>query len=333
MLVVKSKQSTERTQRGSDNKGQTNLLIKDCKYCGRDHAKGRCSAYNKSCNKCQTIGHFAKACKKSQNVKQVNQVEVPQGDSSEEGDTFHVNVVTNGRGSNPGVEGSISCNKWTLDFLIEGETLQARVDTGAEVSTMSRDRLIQLGFSEITKTKAKLSGYGDKSIPVLGYAKLPVIVPSGKTALVKFYITDNQNQTLLGMPAIVDLELLKVRVNQVSKQKVFRQNILDKYPDVFTGLGKFGDQVSLQLKSSAEPRSLTPRLIPHKKRTKLKTEIDRLVESGVIIKDVSPTQWLSPIVLVNKPNSDLRICLDPQFLNSQLIRAQCAIPILSEIFS
>ena len=44
VVVVKSKQSSERTQRFSDNKGQTALLIRDCKYCGRDHTKGRCPA-------------------------------------------------------------------------------------------------------------------------------------------------------------------------------------------------------------------------------------------------------------------------------------------------
>ena len=79
VLVVKSKQSTERTQRGSNNKGQAALLIRDSKYCGRDNAKGCCPAYNKSCDKCQTIGHFAKVCKKSQNAKPVTRSRCPRG--------------------------------------------------------------------------------------------------------------------------------------------------------------------------------------------------------------------------------------------------------------
>jgi len=151
--------------------------------------------------------------------------------------------------------------------------------------------------------------------------------------VVKFYVTDNDNQTLLGMPAIVDLDLLPKMVNQVSEKQVNKQQLLDKYPEVFTGLGKFGGEVSILLKSGAKPRSLAPRLIPHKKLGKLQIELNRLVDSGVIAKDVSLALWLSPIVLVNKPNGDLRICLDPQYLNSQLIRAHRAIPTLPKIFS
>jgi len=126
--------------------------------------------------------------------------------------------------------------------LIKGEILQARVDTGAEVSTMSKNRFTRLGFHKVTKTKAKLSGYGDKSIPVLGYAKLPVTMSSGKTAVVKFYVTDNDNQILLGMPAIADLDLLPKMVNQVSEKQVNKQQLLDKYPKAFTGLGKASER-------------------------------------------------------------------------------------------
>jgi len=145
---------------------------------------------------------------------------------------------------------------------------------------MSKNRFTQLGFHEVTKTKAKFSGYGDKSIPVLGYAKLLVTISSGKTAVIKFYVTDNDNQTLLGMPVILDLDLLPKMVNQVSEKQVNKQQLLDKYPEVFTSLGKFGGEVSLLLKPGAEPRSLAPRLIPHKKRGKLQIELNRLVDSG-----------------------------------------------------
>ncbi|KAF6040248.1 hypothetical protein EB796_001462 [Bugula neritina] len=187
------------------------------------------------------MGHFSKVCRKT-NTKRVNQIEAPQGDSSEEGDTFHVHVVSDDRHINAGLKGSITCNKWTLNFLIKGEILQARVDTGAEVSTMSKNRFTRLGFHKVTKTKAKLSGYGDKSIPVLGYAKLPVTMSSGKTAVVKFYVTDNDNQILLGMPAIADLDLLPKMVNQVSEKQVNKQQLLDKYPKAFTGLGKASER-------------------------------------------------------------------------------------------
>jgi len=132
VFTVRNKQGTDSNQYASENrenKGQNGQLIRDCKYCSRDHVKRRCPANNKQCNKCQSMGHFSKVCRKT-NTKRVNQIEAPQGDSSEEGDTFHVHVLSDDRHINTGLKGSITCTKWTLNFLIKGDILQARVDTG-----------------------------------------------------------------------------------------------------------------------------------------------------------------------------------------------------------
>ena len=36
--------------------------IKDCQYCGGDHPRRKCPAYNEVCHKCKEKGHFAKKC-------------------------------------------------------------------------------------------------------------------------------------------------------------------------------------------------------------------------------------------------------------------------------
>ena len=234
--------------------------------------------------------------------------------------------------------GQVLDNKWILKLIVKGKTIDTRVDTGAEVSTIFKKLFLYLGCREAKKTKARLVGYGDKPIPVIGHVKLSVRVPSGRSETVKFYITDNDNATLLGMPAIKALGLLpKLEINQVggndTLDSVSKQNWVDKYPEVFNGLGKFGEPVKLELKSGATPKAVPARLVPHKKRRKLKVELDKLVKSEVIVKDTTPVQWLSPLVLVDKPNGDLRLCLDPHYLNTQVVRAQCAIPTTPEIFS
>ena len=88
------------------------------------------------------------------------------------------------------------------------------------------------------------------------------------------------------MPAIVALELLQgSSINQVSDSSnscsLTKQQLVSQYPQVFTGLGKFGAPVTLELKSTAAPRAVPARLVPVKKRKRLKAELDRLVESGV----------------------------------------------------
>jgi hypothetical protein len=43
---------------------------------------------------------------------------------------------------------------------------------------------------------------------------------------------------------------------------------------------------------------------------KVKQELKRLEESGVIDKVTEPTDWYSPIVVVAKERGDVRICED-----------------------
>ena len=144
-----------------------------------------------------------------------------------------------------------------------------------EVSTISKV-FLGLGCNKVTSTKSRLTGYDNQKIQVVGHAKLSVTVPSGKSAVVKFYVADNDNQTLLGMPAIAALELLATRsVNQVSEKPkmLTKQKLVDSHPDVFKGLGKFGDIVALELKSTAAPKAIPARLVPLKKRQRLQVEL------------------------------------------------------------
>ena len=226
--------------------------------------------------------------------------------------------------------GVVSNNKWLLNVLICNQSVEAKVDTGAECSTISKALFLKLGLSKVTRTRKRLEGNSGSGIAVIGKSKLSVVVLNGQTATVKFYVTDNDNQMLLGMPAITDLGLLpKVRIEQVSAKS---HKVLSDYKDVFTGLGRVGEPVELVLKASAKPKAVPPRLVPNNLRGKLKKELDKLLDQGVIVRDTSPSEWLCPIVMAYKPSGEMRLCLNPQYLNKQLVRAQCAIPTTPEIF-
>jgi transposase InsO family protein len=138
------------------------------------------------------------------------------------------------------------------------------------------------------------------------------------------------------MPAISSLELIpRLQINQVGTNPISEKSLIEQNPDVFSGLGNFGNPVELVLKDTAVPRQVPARVVPQNMRGKLYKELSRLEQSNVIVKDKDkePAQWISPLVLVNKPNGDLRLCLDPQYLNTQLVRAHSAIPTTTEIFS
>ena len=73
------------------------------------------------------------------------------------------------------------------------------------------------------------------------------------------------------------------------------------------------------------------RKIPVTLREKLKTELNRMEKLKVIVKIEEPTQWVNPIVIVEKPNGKLRICLDPRDLNTAVMREHYQLPTVEEI--
>ncbi|GBL72885.1 Transposon Tf2-6 polyprotein [Araneus ventricosus] len=85
------------------------------------------------------------------------------------------------------------------------------------------------------------------------------------------------------------------------------------YNDVFTGtLGKLVHTYDIKLADNAMSRISSPRVIPASLKDKVKAEIDKMVTNGVLEKVTEPTEWVHPIVVVQKPNKEVRICMDPR---------------------
>ncbi|GBM41734.1 Transposon Ty3-G Gag-Pol polyprotein [Araneus ventricosus] len=58
-----------------------------------------------------------------------------------------------------------------------------------------------------------------------------------------------------------------------------------------------------------------------------------MVKAGVIEKVIEPTDWVSPLVIVQKKNGALRVCLDPQNLIRAIKRPQYNLPTFEDITS
>ena len=58
------------------------------------------------------------------------------------------------------------------------------------------------------------------------------------------------------------------------------------------------------------PSRPTSRRVPFALQTKLKEELDRLESEGIIEKVSKPTEWFTLIIVVEKKDEGLRLCLD-----------------------
>ena len=153
----------------------------------------------------------------------------------------------------------------------------------------------------------------------LGETLLPMRNPrDGTVTKTRFIVVKNGFSNLLGLKTICELGLI-----------TFNQ---DKYiAKVETNyLGNLGE-FSLCVDPSVKPRALPCRKIPFAIEDQVQKELEHLVDRGILAKVHEPTPWVSQMAVVQKPSGALRICIDPQPLNSALQREHYRLPVLQDI--
>ena len=96
-------------------------------------------------------------------------------------------------------------------------------------------------------------------------------------------------------------------------------------------MGKLRGQYKLEVEENAEPVVHPPRRVPIALKDKLKQELERLQDLGIITGVTESTSWVSSLVIVHKPNGQIRVCIDPKDLNCVLRRSHYPTPTIDEI--
>ena len=58
-----------------------------------------------------------------------------------------------------------------------------------------------------------------------------------------------------------------------------------------------------------------------------------MVKIGIISPVTEPTDWVSSMVVVQRPNKKLRICIDPKDINKNLKRSHYPMPTFEDVTS
>jgi hypothetical protein len=104
-------------------------------------------------------------------------------------------------------------------------------------------------------------------------------------------------------------------------------HFFEEYAEVFTGLGCVPGIARIATREDVQPVVERCRKVPFGLDEALKKELDRMVIAmNVISKVTEPTEWVSSIVVVMKPNGKIRVCLDPQNLNRAIRREHLKLP-------
>ncbi|KAK2703460.1 hypothetical protein QYM36_018099 [Artemia franciscana] len=102
--------------------------------------------------------------------------------------------------------------------------------------------------------------------------------------------------------------------------------MIDQYADVSEGIGQLPGVCKMTLKDGAVPTVQPPKHVLFALEKRLKAELDRLEQMKIIEKITKPTEWVNSVVIVEKANGNLKICLDHVDLNKNLKRPRYPIP-------
>lgn len=293
--------TARQVQRPSDRPRTTT----HCGRCGTMHGRNACPAYGKRCLRCSKINHFARVCG------------VYFVEASDEKVIFSLNK---------------DLSDWTIDLKINEHIINFKLDTGADVNVLPMRFLSSLGISvdKLLQSNTKLSGYSGDLITVIGKTHLKVYYKN-KLYLLEFKIADVNSTPILGRYACVEMNLIK-RVMSVQRSDI-KSNIYLDYKDVFEGIGCLPGEYNIQLRDDAIPVVHAPRKLPFAISEDVKKKLLEMESQGIIAKVEGPSDWVSSITVVKKPNGDLRICLDPKELNQAIRREQFRLPTIDEIVS
>ncbi|XP_050528790.1 uncharacterized protein K02A2.6-like [Daktulosphaira vitifoliae] len=152
----------------------------------------------------------------------------------------------------------------------------------------------------------------------------------GNSVDIEFIVIENDNiRPLLGRDTCKQLGLLVQVVDMVTNSE--KEKFMKKNKNIFEGLGKLPFKYKITLRKECVPVVRPPRRVPNVIKARLKTTLENVEKSGVIQKIDNPTDWVNNLVIAEKKNGNLRICLDPKFLNQAIKRERSYIPTRDDI--
>ena len=117
-----------RTNHNDSSKGKH--FAKKCNRCGKEqHSRDKCPAKDAKCHKCQKKGHYSAQCF-AKNVSALTNESLPNSNS----DTAFLDAASS----------SSTETAWFVDIKVGKRVMSFKLDTGTEVTAMSRDAYTKL---------------------------------------------------------------------------------------------------------------------------------------------------------------------------------------------
>jgi Zinc knuckle len=237
--------------------------------------------------------------------------------------------------------------KETLTVLVEDKRITLEVDTGSCATILSlKDYLVHFRHLKLEKINWPLTAINGGKLKVVGRISVNV-EHRGEPFVLSLVIVDCQIsfQPLLGRDWLdilypswrkfFNVNSLESGKNSQSQSEVVT-NIKNSYTTLFDNdlsSPVIDFKADIQLIDNAKPIFCKAYTLPFKLRDAVGTEIDNLCANG-ILKPIKRSVWASPIVVVTKPDKNIRVCVDFSVtINKQIKTEHYPLPVIDEVLA
>ena len=333
---VRPKQNVNKGSSIGGTSGPATPKLEHCERCGKSHRKNDCKAMGQQCRKCGRYNHFAAMCKtkppkpptgkkyrqkqfKSKYSPKVHVVDY-ETDNSSENELF-VGMVYES-------VNSIS-QDWAINSQVNNKTIQMHIDSGAKCNVISEETLKEINIKTfLRKSDVTLKSFSGHTIKPKGTVTLPCTIKDTKHNI-NFQVIGKIAPTILGDETSEKIGLIKKLFTMNPKPN--ETDIVESYKDLFTGIGCLEGEYSIKIDRSVPPTVHPPRKVTLAIKDKLKAELDKMEQIGVIVKQDQPTEWVNSMVTPTKPNGKIRVCIDPRDLNQAIQREHYPMKTIEDI--